>query len=124
MNKIKAILIIFSTCIVGLCILQMPQCVTPISFVYLSIISVYLGLDVAEMITSTASMKKGEYKEIASHKYIISLICLLFLIGLCALVHAMELQTALTTFISAILVVIGCLIGGLEGNKIATKKGE
>lgn len=125
MKFVKALLFICSTLITALCLIFVPEASGPVSVTYTSVLGFYLGLDVAEMITSSASMKKGEYAKLHTHKYIISLICVMSLIIIYLfLKDKSNLTTAITSFISASLILIGCLIGGLEGNKIATNVGD
>lgn len=65
-------------------------------------------------------MEQGKYKDIHKHKYVISLICLSVMIGVCMFIpDKTVVNTALTSLISSVLIVIGILIAGLEGNKIA-----
>lgn len=118
---IKAFIFVITSIVMGVTILLVPDSSGAVSITYIGVLGIYLGLDVAEMISSTAKMKKGEYKNLKTHKYIISVICLAVLLVMCLIKKDNNITTAITTFISAIMVVSGCLLGGLEGNKIATQ---
>lgn len=121
MNKVKAFLFVLATAVMVACLVYARESANTVSLAYLSVTGIYLGLDIAEMITSTARMKKGDFKKIAIHKYVISASCFAVCIITCMIVYTPELSSTMTTYISALLFIIGCVIGGLEGNKIATK---
>lgn len=122
MDFLKATFFVIAVFLMGLCLIFVPQISGALSISFVTVLGVYLGLDVASMIATTSRLPDGEYKEIKKHKYILSGICLSVLIVITLILWEEALQTALTSFLSSCMVVIGCLIGGLEGNKIATKK--
>ena len=105
----------------GIVLNIIPQTSGPISVTYASVLSIYLGVDLADTIIKTSQMSKGQYKDMHIHKYVISLICLAALVINCVIIkNKCDVSTALTSFVSSIFIVAGILIGGLEGNKIAT----
>lgn len=107
------------------CLLFIPQTSGPVSITFITVLGIYLGLDIAGMITKTSQLPKGEYKKISVHKYIISTICLMILVVLSLVMKdKADMNTALTSFCSATMIICGCLLGGLEGNKIATSYGS
>lgn len=108
----------------SVCILLIPESSGTISVTYLSVLGMYLGIDIADTIVKSSQMSKGKYKPLHKHKFVISFICLVILIVCCLYVDANIVSTALTTFISSILIIIGLIIGGLEGNKIAANAGD
>lgn len=121
---IKALFFIAASAVMVLCLLFVPESSGAVSVSYIAVLGIYLGLDVAGMIAKTAEMPKGEYKSLSIHKYVISALCLAVNIAISvALRSRADMSTALTSFISAVMIVIGCVLGGLEGNKIATSAG-
>lgn len=121
---IKSLLFIIASLVMSVCILLIPESSGTISVTYLSVLGIYLGIDIADTIIKSSQMSKGKYKPLHKHKFVISFICLVILIICCLYVDANIVSTALTTFISSILIIIGLIIGGLEGNKIAANAGE
>lgn len=121
---LKSLLFIAASIAMGVCLLFIPQSSGPVSVSYITVLGIYLSLDIATMINSTACLPKGKFKELRAYKYVISFIAVLALIGLCLTQPRDAVSTALTSFCSAIMIVIACLIGGLEGNKLATGIGE
>lgn len=122
MDFLKALFFIVSVLLMGLCLIFVPDISGTLSISFVTVLGIYLGTDVATMITTTSRLPDGEYKEIKKHKYILSGICLSILIITTLVIWDDSLQTAFTSFLSSCMVILGCLIGGLEGNKLATKK--
>lgn len=122
MDFLKATFFVIAVLLMGLCLIFVPSISGALSLSFVTVLGIYLGTDVASMIATTSRLPDGEYKEIKKHKYVLSGICLSVLIVITLVLWEEALQTALTSFLSSCMVVIGCLIGGLEGNKIATKK--
>lgn len=119
---VKSLLFTIAAVIMCLCLMFVPECSGIVSAAYISVLGIYLGLDLAAMISSTSELPKGEYKKLSIHKYILSSVALVIQVAMCFISDA-EMQEAKTALISASMIILGCLIGGLEGNKIATKKG-
>lgn len=122
MDFLKAMFFVIAVLLMGLCIIFIPDVSGTLSISFITVLGIYLGTDVASMISATANLPAGEYKEIKKHKYFLSGICLAILIIITLVLWTDVLQAALSAFLSSCMVVLGCLIGGLEGNKIATKK--
>lgn len=121
MKFVKALFFIIASAIMGICLLFAPESSGAVSITYTTVLGIYLGLDIASMITKTTTLKKGDYEKLNIYKYVISGICLIALIIIsCFMKSKVDISTALTSFISAAMILIGCIIGGLEGNKIAT----
>lgn len=120
----KAAAFILATAIMGACLWFVPESSGAVSVVYITALGVYLGLDIAGMIAKTAALPEGRFKSFNIHKYVTAAACLLFLIGTCAAVRHFEnppdISTAMTSFLSAVMILFTCILGGLEGNKIAT----
>lgn len=125
LKLVKACFFILASIIMALCLILAPNSSGPVSVSFTGVLSIYLGMDVAGMITRTASMEVGEYKKLHTHKYVISSACLASLIIISVYVQeTVDVTTAMSSFMAAIMIVIGCLLGGLEGNKLATYRGK
>lgn len=117
---VKSLLFILASIVMTLCLIYLPNVSGPVSITFVGVLSCYLGIDVADTIIKSSEMEQGKYKDIHKHKYVISLICLSVMIGVCMFIpDKTVVNTALTSLISSVLIVIGILIAGLEGNKIA-----
>lgn len=118
---VKAFLFVLASLVMGACLIFVPDSSGAVSVTYVSVLGIFLGFDVADTVLKTAQMSKGEYKPIHKHKYVISAICLTALIIVCGVVKdKADVSAAMTSLITSVMIVIGLLIGGLEGNKIAT----
>lgn len=117
---VKSLLFVLASIVMTLCLIYLPNVSGPVSITFVGVLSCYLGIDVADTIIKSSEMEQGKYKDIHKHKYVISLICLSVMIGVCMFIpDKTVINTALTSLISSVLIVIGILIAGLEGNKIA-----
>lgn len=117
---VKSLLFVLASIVMTLCLIYLPNVSGPVSITFIGVLSCYLGIDVADTIIKSSEMEQGKYKDIHKHKYVISLICLSVMIGVCMFIpDKTVVNTALTSLISSVLIVIGILIAGLEGNKIA-----
>ena len=117
---VKSLLFVLASIVMILCLIYLPNVSGPVSITFVGVLSCYLGIDVADTIIKSSEMEQGKYKDIHKHKYVISLICLSVMIGVCMFIpDKTVVNTALTSLISSVLIVIGILIAGLEGNKIA-----
>ena len=118
---VKGSLMVIATLVMALCLFFVPESSGTVSITFVSVLGLYLGLDVAAMITKTTTLKKGDFEDMNVYKYVLSAICLLILIGISIyLKNKCDVSTALTSFIASVMIIIGCIITGLEGNKIAT----
>ena len=117
---VKSLLFVLASIVMTLCLIYLPNVSGPVSITFVGVLSCYLGIDIADTIIKSSEMEQGKYKDIHKHKYVISLICLSVMIGVCIFIpDKTVVNTALTSLISSVLIVIGILIAGLEGNKIA-----
>ena len=117
---VKSLLFVLASIVMTLCLIYLPNVSGPVSITFVGVLSCYLGIDVADTIIKSSEMEQGKYKDIHKHKYVISLICLSVMIGVCMFIpDKTVVNTALTSLISSVLIVIGILIAGLEGNKMA-----
>lgn len=117
---IKSLLFVLASIVMSLCLIYLPNISGPVSVTFIGVLSCYLGIDIADTIIKSSAMEQGKYKDIHKHKYVISLICLTIMIGICIYVkQTADITTAMTSLVSSVLIVIGILLAGLEGNKIA-----
>lgn len=121
MKFIKALFFILASIVMALCLIFVPESSGTVSISFTTVTGLYLGLDIASMITKTTTLKKGSFEKLNVYKYVLVSICLAVLIVIAIFVNEVpEVNTAITSFLTSAMIVIGCIIGGLEGNKIAT----
>lgn len=95
-----------------------------IAITFTAIVGTFVGLDIAGMIKKTHTMPEG-YKPINSHRYIAGLIIFSALLIESFIISGFfnrNCDSLYTSFGMGFLVIIGGLITGIEGNKIATHK--
>jgi len=100
--------------------------VTTISGAFTGIVGVFLGVDILTMIHKTKELKPGDYKEINTHRYVISLCIFAVLLAEAFVISGLynrEMNSLYLCFGVGFLIVVGGLISGIEGNKIATDEG-
>lgn len=100
--------------------------VTSISGAFTGIVGVFLGVDILTMIHKTRELKSGDYKEINTHRYVISLCIFAVLLAEAFVISGLynrEMNSLYLCFGVGFLIVVGGLISGIEGNKIATDEG-
>jgi len=120
--------LIFATIFTGFMIFFIKDSgsASAIAVTFTGIVGVFIGLDIALMIKKTASMPEG-FKEINTHRYIAGLIifaALLIETFVISALYQRNCDSLYTSFGMGFLVVIGGLIAGVEGNKIATAEHE
>jgi glucan phosphoethanolaminetransferase (alkaline phosphatase superfamily) len=123
MEFIKAIIYAIASALMLGAIIFAPAIAGTVAIFYVSILSGYLGLDIWGMIKTTTILPPGEYKSMKINRYILCAISYAVLI--CASywqtsTSGVNLDSALSVFVCAIFLMVALLIGGLEGNKIAT----
>lgn len=125
MKILKTVLFIIASIVMGCIIYFIPNIANAVSVTYVSCLGVYLTLDIAGMIKKTYSFENGLYDKLNTYKYIVSEICLLPLFILCLLKRdSNNLDVAMESIGSAIIFVIGIVIAGIEGNKLATGENQ
>lgn len=95
-----------------------------IAVTFTAIVGTFVGLDIAGMVKKTKAMPEG-YKPINSHRYIAGLIIFSALLVESFIISGFfnrNCDSLYTSFGMGFLVIIGGLIAGIEGNKIATHK--
>ena len=91
-----------------------------IATTFTAIVGAFIGLDIALMIKKTSGMPEG-FKEINMHRYIAAIIFSVLLIETFFIsgIYGRNCDSLYTAFGLGFLIVIGGMIGGIEGNKIA-----
>ena len=117
--------LILATLFVALFILFIPDslAVTTIAGVFTGVLGIFLGTDIMTMILKTKSMQHGDFKEINMHRYIIALFIFFALFVESFIItkfFGRDMNSLYLCFGVGILVVIGGLISGIEGNKAVT----
>lgn len=93
-----------------------------IAVTFTAIVGAFIGLDIALMIKKTNAMPEG-YKTINAHRYITGLIIFSALLVETFVISGYfnrNCDSLYTSFGMGFLVILGGLIAGVEGNKIAT----
>lgn len=117
------VLYLVATVIMAGVIFICPSVADSVAIFYVSILSTYLGLDVWNMIKSTSLLPPGEFKPVKKWRYIVCALSYMVLIAFGywqSVKTGIDLSAMYNTFLSAVFLLIAILIGGLEGNKIAT----
>jgi len=100
--------------------------VTAIAGTFTSVLSIFLGLDIATMLHKTRELLAGDYKEINTSRYVLSLFIFGALLAEAFVIAAKQQRDVNSLYLCfgvGFLVVIGGLVGGVECNKIATDEG-
>ena len=103
-----------------------PVTSTAISGTFTAVIGLFLGLDIITMLHKTRELKPGDYKSINTHRYIIALLIFASLLAesfYVSIRYQRDVNSLYLCFGVGFLVVIGGLVSGIEGNKIATDEG-
>lgn len=123
MEVLKLVIFILATAVMEGMVIVSPEVSQDVAIFYVSILSSYLGLDIWAMIQKTASLPSGEFKSINIHRYLVSAGSYVVLLGTAFFMKAKygyDYGTMYSTFVAALFLMATILIGGLEGNKIAT----
>jgi hypothetical protein len=97
--------------------------VTAISGSFTGVLGIFLGIDIMTMIHKTKELPPGLYKQMNQHRYIMALCVFASLLGEAFVISALygrEMNSLYLCFGVGFVIVIGGLIGGIEGNKIVT----
>ncbi|MCQ2087871.1 MAG: hypothetical protein MJZ37_07445 [Bacilli bacterium] len=127
MEVFKSLLYVIASVIMGAVIWLCPKICDDVSIFYVLILTTYLGLDVWNMIKTTKLLPPGEFKEMKIFRYALCVFSYVLMIafGMIQVKRTgIDLNSMFSIFISAIFILISLLIGGLEGNKIATGEKE
>lgn len=123
MEALKIILYIIATVVMAGTEILCPSISGDVSVFYVSILTSFLGLDIWDMIKKTSLLPPGDFKEMKIHRYVICAISyavLVFIGYVASKKTGIDFTEMNRTFVAAVFILIGLLIGGLEGNKIAT----
>ena len=97
--------------------------VAALSATFTGIVGIYIGLDIAVMIKKTSEMSGGHFKEMNKHRYIAAMVIFSLLLIEAFYISAVfkrNCDSLYTSFGFGLLIVLGGLISGIEGNKIVT----
>jgi hypothetical protein len=97
--------------------------VTAISGTFTGVIGIFLGVDILTMVKKTEHLPPGLYQHLNTHRYIIALCVFGALLAEAFVISALysrEMNSLYLCFGVGFVIVIGGLIGGIEGNKIVT----
>jgi len=100
--------------------------VTAISGAFTGVLGIFLGVDIMTMIHKTKELKPGDYKEMNTHRYVLSLFVFAALLAeafVISCLYKREMNSLYLCFGVGFIIVIGGLISGIEGNKVATSEG-
>lgn len=123
MEVLKIVLYIIATVVMAGTEILCPAISGDVGVFYVSILTSFLGLDIWSMIKKTSLLPPGDFKEMKMHRYIIcafSYAILIFIGYVAGKKTGTDFSEMNRTFVAAVFILIGLLIGGLEGNKIAT----
>jgi ribulose 1,5-bisphosphate carboxylase large subunit-like protein len=127
-KKLQVFWLILATLFVGgmVWFVKDSLTVTSISGAFTGIIGIFLGVDILTMIHKTKEMKKDDFKHVNMHRYVISLCVFAVLLAEAFVISGLyerEMNSLYLCFGVGFIIVIGGLISGIEGNKIATDEG-
>lgn len=124
MGVIKYFLMLLAFVIMSMTVLYIDSVsvIDSMAFSFVVVLSGFLGVDMASMIKSTSGMKNGEFKPMNVPRYVVGFFAMgiLFFITIFRMSPDLPIQAAAGSFGSGSLIIIGLLLGGLQGNKIAT----
>ena len=76
MRIVKAFFFVLATAVMALCLMFTPEASGSVSITYTTVVGIYLGLDIAAMITKTSTLKKGNFESLNVYKYVLCSVCL------------------------------------------------
>lgn len=128
MRILKVFLMILATALMGAVIVFVKDSsvVDSMAAVFAISLNGFLGVDIASMIKVSSSLPEAQYKQMHFYRYIIAFFCmaLLFCLSLWQKEsYGVQSIMAISAFGSGCMLIIGMVMSGLEGNKIASKMG-
>lgn len=128
MKVLKIFLILLASLLMGAIVwfIDNASIVDMIAGTYAIVVNAFLGIDLASMIKDSSKLKPGDHKDIKLYRYVISFICMMILFGLSLYrkeVSNIDAIMAISAFGSGSMLIIGLVLGGLGGNKIASRGG-
>jgi len=126
MKILKVVLILLATALMAAVMIFVSDAsvVDMMAGTYALSVNAFLGVDLAAMIKDSTAKPAGEWKSIKMYRYIISFVCMavLFVLGLYQKeVNNVQAVMAISAFGSGTMLIIGLVMAGLEGNKIASR---
>ncbi|GHU11422.1 hypothetical protein FACS1894151_11090 [Spirochaetia bacterium] len=98
---------------------------TSIAWTFTGIVGTFIGVDLAVMLKKTSELPSGQYKEINKHRYVLSLVIFAVLLAesfVISWLYKKNCDGLYASFGMGFLIIIGCLVAGVEGNKMITNK--
>ncbi len=128
MKTLKIFLLLLATILMAtvMYFVRDASIVDMIAATYAICINGFLGVDLAAMIKDSSKKPIGEYKAIKLYRYVLAFLCMgsLFILALYMKeTYGIQAITAISAFGSGTMLIIGLVMGGLEGNKIASRGG-
>jgi hypothetical protein len=118
--------LVIALLIVGACIFFLPNGVlsAPLCIGFVMILGAFLGLDLARMIQTTSLKPPGDYQPLEMWQYIVGASMCALLFAECvyrqSVTPGLDLSGAMTTLAFGVLIIIGLIVGGIQGNKLVT----
>jgi peptidoglycan/LPS O-acetylase OafA/YrhL len=124
-KKTQAAWLVLATLFVGGMVFFVTDslAVTSIAGAFTGVVGVFLGIDIMTMIHKTRELPPGTYKEMNRHRYVLALCVFASLLAEAFFIsgkYGREMDSLYLCFGVGFIVVIGGLVGGIEGNKIVT----
>jgi hypothetical protein len=97
--------------------------ITAIAGAFTAVVGIFLGVDIVTMLHKTKELKRGDYKHMNTHRYVICLCVFAALLAeafAISILFGREMNSLYMCFGVGFIIVIGGLISGIECNKIAT----
>jgi hypothetical protein len=97
--------------------------ITGIAWAFTSIVGTFIGIDLANMIKKTSEMSNGQYKPYNKPRYIMSVVIFALLLAESFFIASTgrNCDGLYASFGMGLLLMIGAIISGIEGNKVVTK---
>ena len=123
---VKAFAFIVPTIFMVALLLMIPSLSDVVSIFYVGLVGTFIGADLVSMVKRTKEMPVGEFDKLKTWRYVLASIALASLLAITFFQYnkGEDVQTALISFSSSILIISSMLIAGLDGNRIATKYEE
>ena len=123
--KIALVLLAFFMMLAVVLFIDDVSIIDVIAGSFFLVVNGFLGVDLAAMLKNSASIPKGSYQHMKVYRYVIVLVIMLILFGVSIYrkeTDGIQMVMAISTFGGGAMVVIGLMLTGLEGNKIASRQ--